>query len=73
MLLNNMTNTKLTTYKIQGMDCDSCAKMIELDLEDAGLVATCSYPKQTLEVKSEHDPKAVIEIVKKSGYSIITT
>lgn len=65
-----MTNAKLSTYKIEGMDCDSCAKMIELDLEDANIVASCSYSKQTLEVKSEHDLKSIVEIVKKSGYSI---
>ena len=55
------------------MDCDSCAKMIELDLEDAGINASCSFAKQTLETDSQHDEKTVIEIVKKSGYSISTT
>ena len=60
-------------YKINDMDCDSCAKMIELDLEDAGIKASCSFAKQTLETDSEHDEKTVIEIVKKSGYSISTT
>ncbi len=55
------------------MDCDSCAKMIELDLEDAGIKSSCSFAKQTLETDSEYDEKTVIEIVKKSGYSISTT
>jgi copper chaperone CopZ len=57
-------------YKISGMDCASCASLIELDLEDAGISAVCSYQKEELEVKGEHNPEKVIEIVKKAGYSI---
>jgi copper chaperone CopZ len=58
------------TYKIKGMDCTSCASMIELDLEDAGIKAKCSFPKETLEIEEDHDPKKVVEIVSKAGYSI---
>ena len=61
-------NTK--TYKVEGMDCASCATMIELDLEDVGIKASCSYAKGVLEVEGNHDSKKVVEIVKKSGYSI---
>ena len=61
---------KKKIYKISGMNCASCASMIELDLEDAGIKAKCSYPKSTLEVEGLHNPKKVIETVKKSGYSI---
>ena len=57
-------------YKIHGMHCASCAGMIELDLEDVGIPAKCSYQKETLEIEIEHDKNKVIEIVKKSGYSI---
>lgn len=57
-------------YKITGMDCPSCASLLELDLEDAGIACKCSYPNSTLEVKGEHDSKKIIEAVKKSGYSI---
>lgn len=57
-------------YKIGGMDCASCASLIEMDLEDAGIKAKCSYPKQNLEVESDHDIKKVREIVQKSGYNI---
>ncbi len=60
-------------YKINGMHCASCASMIELDLEDAGITATCSYAKGVLEVKGEHDKKKVVEVVKKSGYSILSS
>lgn len=60
-------------YKVNGMDCVSCAQMIELDLEDLGVKAACSFPKETLEV--EFDPKKtsenkIKEIVKSSGYTI---
>ena len=69
--LNKPTGKNL--YKISGMDCDSCAKMIELDLEDAGITAKCSYLKEILEITHDHDSTRVVEIVKKSGYSITTT
>ena len=61
---------KQKIYKISGMHCASCATMIELDLEDAGIKACCSYSKGELEVKDEHDSKKVVEIVSKSGYSV---
>ena len=56
------------------MDCASCAQLLELDLEDAGVKAACSYPKETLEV--EFDPQKldeirIKEIVEQSGYNII--
>lgn len=57
-------------YKISGMNCDSCAKMIELDLEDAGIFCKCSYSKETLTIEEDHDKNKIIEIVNKSGYTI---
>lgn len=59
-------------YRISGMDCDSCAKMIELDLEDVGIKCSCSYAKKLLEVElsKEDDHKKVKEIVEKGGYKI---
>jgi copper chaperone CopZ len=59
------------TYKIKGMDCASCATLLEMDFEDVGIKASCSYPKETLEIDGDHDIKLVEETVKKSGYSII--
>jgi len=61
------------TYKITGMHCTSCAMMIEGDLEDAGVKASCNYAKSTLTV--EFDPKKVseekiAEIVTQSGYHL---
>lgn len=58
-------------YKIKGMDCASCAKLIEMNTEDAGISCRCSYPKETLEVEGNHDPKKIEEIVKKSGYNLV--
>lgn len=57
-------------YKISGMHCASCASMIELDLEDAGIKSKCSYAKEELVVEVPHNPKKVIDIIKKSGYNV---
>jgi copper chaperone CopZ len=57
-------------YKIKGFDCASCAALLEMDLEDAGVKAKCSYPKETVEVEDSADSNKVIEIIKKSGYSL---
>lgn len=60
-------------FKIEGMDCDSCAKMIELDLEDVGISCKCSYADKTLEVdtKNKDDHKKIKGIVEKGGYRLI--
>jgi copper chaperone CopZ len=57
-------------YKITGMDCASCASLLEMDLEDAGIKSKCSYPKESLEIEGSYDLNKVIEIVKKSGYNL---
>lgn len=58
-------------YKIVGMTCESCAKMIELDLEDAGILnCKCSYALETLEIKEDHDFNKIEEIITKSGYTL---
>lgn len=57
------------------MDCTSCASMIELDLEDAGIKAKCSFPKQTLEVESNENSidnySKIKEIIEASGYKCV--
>jgi len=60
-----------TIYKIKGFDCASCATLLEMDLEDAGIEAKCSYPKAQIEVIKNDDKKKIEEIVKKSGFEII--
>ena len=59
-------------YRINGIDCASCASLIELDLEDAGFKCSCSYIKQTLEVEFEEiiDEVKLKNLVKKAGYDI---
>lgn len=61
------------TYKVNGMHCNSCAMVIESDLEDAGVTAKVSYANETLDV--DFDEKKVNEekiksVVKSAGYSI---
>ncbi len=61
------------TYKIKGMDCDACAKMIELDLEDLGVTARCNYTDQLLEVEFDKEmvsEKKIADTLDKSGYKL---
>lgn len=59
------------TYKIKGLDCASCASLIEMALEEKGIICKCSYAKETLEVQGKHDLKMLKEIVERSGYNIL--
>jgi copper chaperone CopZ len=61
------------TYKIQGMDCASCAMVIESDLEDAGFKAKCDFVNEKLEVELENNSQddKVKKVVEESGYKII--
>lgn len=62
------------TYKVSGMHCPSCAMLIEGELEDAGMKATCSYVKQTLEVEFDGQPPGearVKEVVGNAGYRVV--
>ncbi len=61
------------TYKILGMHCPSCALVIESDLEDAGIKASCNYARETLDV--EYDETNVSEetisaAIRASGYTL---
>ncbi len=61
------------TYKVDGMHCTSCALLIESDLEDVGVKATCNYAKQTLEVEFDEKKigeKKITEVVAAAGYQI---
>lgn len=62
------------TFKLKGMDCPSCAILIEGELEDQGVTARCSYAKEIVEV--EYDEKKISEvdihhIIHTSGYQVI--
>lgn len=60
-------------YKVVGMDCTSCAMLIESDLEDAGVKSSCRYATQLLDVEFDEQKTSeqhIKEIVQKSGYSL---
>ncbi len=64
---------KKNIYKIEGMDCEACAKMIELDLEDIGVLAKCNFAEGTLEIKdksSNNDEEKIRQVLEKQGYKI---
>lgn len=61
-------------YQILGLDCPSCASMIELDLEDLGVNASCSYREQILKVEydaTKTDKEDIIKKVSGEGYQLI--
>lgn len=54
------------------MDCASCATALEIDLEDLGVSAKCSYATQKLEVEYDSDKvneDGIIQIIKSSGFT----
>lgn len=56
------------------MHCTSCALLIESDLEDAGVKASCNYAKQTLTVEFDEEKVAevkITDVVAKAGYQIV--
>ncbi len=68
-----MSKAKTKTYKIIGMDCASCAMLIEGELQDLGIKASCSYAKETLDVEindSKHDEDKIRDVVKSIGYDL---
>lgn len=61
------------TFKINGMHCTSCAMLIEGELEEIGVKASCNYARATLEV--EFDPQKVSKqdiqkAVSSAGYRV---
>lgn len=74
--MNQKPTNQLTkrTYKVRGMDCDACAKMIELDLEDAGIKSSCNYATQKLklELADKDQEKKVKEVIENGGYKLIS-
>lgn len=61
---------KTKTYKIKGLDCESCAKMIELDFEDKGIEVSCDFTKEQLSVDSSIPKDKIKEILESSGYNV---
>ena len=62
------------TYKIQGMHCSSCAKMIEMEFEDRVNKISASYEKGTVEIDFDEKKiaeKEIVQIIGKLGYKVI--
>jgi len=64
------------SLKIEGMHCNSCAMSIDFDMEDLDGVKTVktSYAKQLSEVEfdeSKIEPQAIVEQIKKTGYTAV--
>ena len=61
-------------YKVVGMDCPSCAMLIEGELEDVGVKkAKCSYINEILEVEFDEEKineQLIKETVKQAGYTL---
>jgi copper chaperone CopZ len=58
-------------FKIKGMDCPSCATLLECELEDAGITAVVNFVKETLEVDKKEDINKINVIVKKLGHQLV--
>lgn len=59
------------SYKVLGMHCTSCPLLIESDLEDIGVKASCSYARATLDVEYDEtkiSEKKIADVVANSGY-----
>jgi hypothetical protein len=44
--------------------------MVELDLEEVGIVAKCNYANKTLQVANSNKIDKIRSVVKKSGYNL---
>lgn len=61
-------------FKISGMDCPSCAMVLEGEFEDKGMIASCSYAKEQIEVEFDPNEISLEEIhktVQKAGYNVV--
>ncbi|KKQ37471.1 MAG: hypothetical protein US53_C0018G0009 [Candidatus Woesebacteria bacterium GW2011_GWA1_37_7] len=64
---------KKKIYKIKGMDCSACASLIELELEDLGVVSKCDFAKETLEINKNEkaNENKIRSLIEKLGYIIV--
>lgn len=61
------------SYKVLGMHCTSCPLVIESDLEDIGVKASCNYARATLDVEFDEtkvQEAKIVDVVRSSGYSL---
>lgn len=66
-------------YTIKGIDCPSCALLIEAELEEENIKAKVNYASSVLEIESQTDEDAekdtegrMIKTVQKLGYTVET-
>ena len=60
-------------YKISGMHCASCAKMIEMELEDKVNKISVSSEKRIAEIDFDSDEisdKEIVKIISDLGYKV---
>ena len=57
-------------FRIENMDCPSCASMLQITLEESGIKCKCNYSKKSLTIFEEHDYNKIVEIVKNEGYTL---
>ena len=65
--------TRKKTYKVNGMHCVSCAMLIEGELEDRGVKASCNYARSEVAVEYDSgklEEKEIHEAVKALGYTL---
>ena len=55
------------------MDCSACASLIELELEDLGVVSKCDFAKETLEINKNEkaNENKIRSLIEKLGYIIV--
>jgi copper chaperone CopZ len=60
-------------YKLTGLECPSCATLLESDLEDCGIKCSCSYAKSelTAEISDKSSEEKIKEVVSRSGYQLV--
>lgn len=62
------------TYLVKDMHCTSCAVVIEGELEDIGVKASCDYVSCNLTVEFDEKKikeEQIIEVVSKEGYTLL--
>ena len=65
---------KFTTFKVDDMHCESCPKLIKMDLEEAKGVVSVRTALETKTVVIEYDDSLtnidkLIEVIRNSGYT----
>ena len=67
----SIINKANKVYKISGMNCPSCAMLIESEFDDLGIKTRVSFAKETIEIKDEnYNYKKIKEVLTSLGYSI---